>query len=244
MVSVTKEQIEVLIELQNIDIESMKIKTFLDGIPPRVDQFDQEIGQVEQTIQEKESRISELKQEYRSQESDVKDNQERIRKNNEKLVAVKTNKEYHAILKENEGLHKKNSAIEDELLQKLDCLEKEESELQNDKAELEKLKNETAQEISALKEKGVMEEEKLKSLLTSWKEIEQTVAPEVIRRFKIAREQTKGNAIAAVKNAICQGCNMNIPPQMYNELQRCDKLEFCPRCYRIIYWEEGATSSD
>ena len=242
MVSVTKEQIGVLIELQNIDIESMKIRTFLDSIPPKVDQFDQEISKVEQSIQEKEVRISELKQEYRSQELDVKDNQERIRKNNEKLVSVKTNKEYHAILKENEGLHKKNSAIEDELLQKLDFLEKEEGDLHNDKAELEKLKNETAQEIAALKERGGMEAEKLKSLLSSWKEIEQTVEPEVIRRFKIAREQTKGNAISAVKNAICQGCNMNIPPQMYNELQRCDKLEFCPRCYRIIYWED--TSSD
>ncbi|MEE9535799.1 MAG: C4-type zinc ribbon domain-containing protein, partial [Desulfobacterales bacterium] len=35
--------------------------------------------------------------------------------------------------------------------------------------------------------------------------------------------------------AVCQGCNVNIPPQLYNELQRFDTLMFCPHCQRIIY---------
>ncbi|MCD4805390.1 MAG: nucleotide-binding protein, partial [Desulfobacterales bacterium] len=26
------------------------------------------------------------------------------------------------------------------------------------------------------------------------------------------------------------------PPQMYNDLQRCDSLKFCPNCQRIIYY--------
>ncbi|MBA4366829.1 MAG: hypothetical protein C0403_04240 [Desulfobacterium sp.] len=238
MVSITREQIAVLIELQNIDVESTRIQSFLNGIKPKVDQFDMHIKAVEQTIAEKESIISGLKQEYRLRESDTKDNQEKIRRNNEKLVSVKTNKEYHAILKEIEGLHKKNSIIEDEILQKLDFLEKEEKLIVLDKSELEKLKEEAAQEIAVLNEKGDTEREKLKAFLSSREEIEKTMDPEVIKRFKIAREQTHGSAIAAVKNTICQGCNMNIPPQMYNELQRFDKLEFCPRCYRIIYWGE------
>jgi len=238
MVSITKEQIAVLIELQSIDVESTRIQAFLNGIKPKMDEFDKQIKSVEQTIEEKESVISGLKQEYRLRESDTKDNQEKIRRNNEKLVSVKTNKEYHAILKEIEGLHKKNSIIEDEILQKLDYLEKEEKLIVQDKSELEKLREEAAKEIAALNEKGDTEREKLKALLSSKEEIEKTMNPEVIKRFRIAREQTHGSAIAAVKNTICQGCNMNIPAQMYNELQRFDTLEFCPRCYRIIYWGE------
>ena len=31
-------------------------------------------------------------------------------------------------------------------------------------------------------------------------------------------KQSDGIAIVAVENAVCQGCNMNIPPQMFNEL--------------------------
>jgi predicted nucleic acid-binding Zn-ribbon protein len=50
--------------------------------------------------------------------------------------------------------------------------------------------------------------------------------------------QNNGIAIVAVKNAICQGCNVNIPPQMYNELQRGGSLKKCPICDRIIYWKD------
>jgi len=31
---------------------------------------------------------------------------------------------------------------------------------------------------------------------------------------------------------------MNIPPQLYNVLQRGQTVETCPSCHRIIYWEE------
>jgi predicted nucleic acid-binding Zn-ribbon protein len=48
-----------------------------------------------------------------------------------------------------------------------------------------------------------------------------------------------GIAISQVVNATCSGCNMNIPPQMYNELQKRDSLKFCPNCERIIYWKNG-----
>jgi predicted nucleic acid-binding Zn-ribbon protein len=51
-------------------------------------------------------------------------------------------------------------------------------------------------------------------------------------------KQGDGVAIVDVKNAVCQGCNMNIPPQMYNELQRDISLKYCPSCERIIYWQE------
>jgi hypothetical protein len=46
----------------------------------------------------------------------------------------------------------------------------------------------------------------------------------------------KGLAVVAVKDGTCRGCNMRIPPQLYNVLQRGNSLELCPTCNRIIYW--------
>ena len=48
----------------------------------------------------------------------------------------------------------------------------------------------------------------------------------------------RGLAVVSVRNGTCQGCNMNIPPQLYNVLQRGVTVETCPSCHRIIYWEE------
>jgi predicted nucleic acid-binding Zn-ribbon protein len=47
-----------------------------------------------------------------------------------------------------------------------------------------------------------------------------------------------GRAVGPVKNGICQACNMNIPPQRFNELIKGNSLLFCPNCRRIIYWAE------
>ncbi len=44
--------------------------------------------------------------------------------------------------------------------------------------------------------------------------------------------------MAPVSNGTCRGCNMNIPPQLFNVLQRGTSIETCPYCHRIIFWEE------
>jgi len=47
-----------------------------------------------------------------------------------------------------------------------------------------------------------------------------------------------------VRNGTCQGCNMNIPPQLYNQLQRGDTIELCGTCNRIIYWDKLLENPD
>jgi predicted nucleic acid-binding Zn-ribbon protein len=48
----------------------------------------------------------------------------------------------------------------------------------------------------------------------------------------------RGLAMVPVKNGTCQGCNMNIPPQLFNTLQRGNSIEVCGNCNRIIYWDK------
>ena len=65
------------------------------------------------------------------------------------------------------------------------------------------------------------------------------VAPDLLATYRHAcTQQGDGVGVAAVRRAVCQGCHMNIPPQLYNELQRRDSIKNCPLCHRIIYWQE------
>ena len=63
------------------------------------------------------------------------------------------------------------------------------------------------------------------------------VKPDVLKRYSSIRLR-RGLAVVSVRNGTCQGCNMNIPPQLYIVLQRGVSIEICPSCSRIIYWEE------
>jgi len=68
--------------------------------------------------------------------------------------------------------------------------------------------------------------------------VEADIAPALLKAFfKVKKMCPDGKAMAPVRNSICMGCHMNIPPQMYNELQRFDSLKLCPFCNRILYWD-------
>jgi predicted nucleic acid-binding Zn-ribbon protein len=36
----------------------------------------------------------------------------------------------------------------------------------------------------------------------------------------------------------CKGCQMNIPPQMANNLRNTDEIQTCPSCHRFIFAAE------
>jgi predicted nucleic acid-binding Zn-ribbon protein len=69
-------------------------------------------------------------------------------------------------------------------------------------------------------------------------EIESKADPENIVLLDDVRKKVRGNPLVPVQGSICMGCHMNIPAQLFNELQRFDELRFCPHCHRIIYWKE------
>ena len=50
--------------------------------------------------------------------------------------------------------------------------------------------------------------------------------------------------MAAVRDGICTGCRLQIPPQLIAQVKRSDDLHVCPYCRRMLYWEgEPATEA-
>jgi predicted nucleic acid-binding Zn-ribbon protein len=48
------------------------------------------------------------------------------------------------------------------------------------------------------------------------------------------REQRRGIAVVEARDGSCLGCNMQLPPQLYNSLFRGDDLITCPHCQRVL----------
>lgn len=239
MESVKREQIEMLIKLQSVELESRCIKDVLETLPAKVDELDNRLKEFEDSITEKENTLNELKKQYRTNESDVEINISQISKSDAKLLSVKTNKEYQAILKEIEKLKKKNSCIEDDMLECLDQIESYEREVKKYKEDFLFSKKEIGEEKEKLSIKNEEEKKKLNVCETEYKKIAAEVDPNLLVRYRNIQERTKGTVIVVVKDTVCQGCHMNIPPQMYNELHRSDTLMFCPHCQRMIYYIES-----
>jgi predicted nucleic acid-binding Zn-ribbon protein len=245
MPSVTHEQITALVKLQRIEIEIRGIKAKLSTVDHRIEILDNQLLDFKQTLEDQESLIHELNQKYRTYESDVQMHLDRIRKSEAKLSAVKTNKEYQSSLKEIDDLKDMSSKKEDDMIEFLDRIEEAENVLKAKIAEFSKLEVQIKTEKEIIQKDAQEGRQRLGNLGADRETVCAGIDAKMLATFnQIKANQTNKIGIVAVKDAVCQGCHMNIPPQMYNELQRGDSLKRCPICERIIYWKDQNRRSE
>lgn len=234
-----KQQIDVLVKLQEIESNSYHIREKIESVTQTVQVLEEELSQQENQIAQQTGELDELRKIYRSMEKDVQTNQDTMKKNQGKLHSVKSNKEYQAILKGIEDLKVKNSRIEDEMLTCLDKIEETEAKVNSVKADYSKLQKEVNEKKKEIEKETKDGEKKLVELDSKKNSVSKQADENYLNTFNQVKQRISIEAVVPVRDAICLGCNMNIPPQLYNELKYAEHLTFCPNCQRIIYRETG-----
>ncbi|MDY6905386.1 MAG: C4-type zinc ribbon domain-containing protein [Thermodesulfobacteriota bacterium] len=239
MPDITSDDINKLISLQENDNKRRDIRLFLDQVPERLAVLDSAMAEAERLFREKEDVLAQQKKKYREYEGEVQAKQERIKNSDAKLFSIKNNKEYQAVLKEIEDLKRESSRLEDEMLALLDALEEGDQLVNTAKQVWEAEKNRIEQEKAGVEKERADREHQLAGLDAEWADMSAQLSDALLQRFnKVRRQVNNGKAIVAVKNYVCQGCFMNIPAQMYNDLHKADALRNCPFCSRMIYFRE------
>ena len=239
MTELTKTDIAALVKLQEIDIETGKLNAYLRDVPVQIKNLDQKLEEFTRKVETDTEFIAELNKKYRAYESDIQLNLGKIAKSQEKLRSVKTNKEYQSSLKEIEDIKAINSKLEDEMLEFLEQIETAEQSLIESKQQSSQIVAEIRRDKEALIQTVEHSKKDLAALGSDRNAVAAALDAELLDIFKRQlMKQGNGIAIVEVKNAVCQGCHMNIPPQMYNELHRGNSLKYCPSCERVIYWQD------
>jgi len=233
-----KEQIFILVKLQKIETEVCGLKSTLNNVAKKYDALDAELREFEQNIDNEVSLLDELKKQYRLYESDVQINLEQVKKSQANLRTIKTNREYQSLLKQIDEFNVKNIRIEDEMLEFLDRMDKAESNIAAKKNEYSMIEDRIMSDKEIVKQEAEHGNKRLAQLNVDFNDVSGRITQALLEKYEMVKKQQGGIAIVPVNDAVCGGCNMNIPPQMYNELQRCDSLMFCPNCQRMIHWQQ------
>jgi predicted nucleic acid-binding Zn-ribbon protein len=78
----------------------------------------------------------------------------------------------------------------------------------------------------------------LEELLCKRANVGSEVPRPVLERYEFIRRRLDHPVIVSVKDGVCAGCRIAIPPQAFIELQSGQKILNCPNCQRLIYWCE------
>lgn len=232
-----KQQLQLLWKLQTIEqqIEEAQRKTV--AYPLELERLQALLKAQEEQYEEERRRIEELEKERIEMEGELELENERIKRSQLKLLEIKTNKEYQALLKEIESGKEHNSQREEEIIRMLDEIDQLKTDFATSRERVHKEKEEIEKEAAQVKERMVKVEQDIGHLQQTREEIFSETDADLLKRYTALKEKRNGIAIVLVKNEGCQGCFVNIPPQMYNEVQKNKEIILCPNCHRILYWE-------
>ena len=234
------EQLKCLIALQEIDTKIFAVNRMIDSFPSKIAAVELPFRESQVAFDEIKRQLESLERKKRDKESALEDIGAKIGKLKSRTTEIKTNKEYQALLTEIESVEKDRFALEDEILVIMEEMEAvsqqtklEEAKYKVNKEKIDALKKEIEQEkLSAEKE--------LQGLKETRSGIADTIDKEAYKEYRDLADLYNVYIVVEAKDEICQGCNMNIPPQMFVELKKNEEIVHCPQCRRIIYFRNSS----
>lgn len=238
-----KRQVDLLVRLQEKDQSIDQLAWQMREGPERLKELEAQLQALEQAVEGDKERVQELRQAQRQYEDDIEDGVAHIRKSRGRLMSIKNNREYKALLREIEDTEKENAKREDKVLECLEEIEGLNQGFALKESDLSKLQDELETERKAVNEEASRIQEQLTDVEKGREGLMQNIDPNLLGKYQQIKKMSGGIAVSLVNHATCGACHLGIPPQMYNELQRQDTLQFCPHCQRIIYWKENEPAS-
>lgn len=232
------EQVKKLVALQAIDAQIYALNKEKEEKPKIIQELQKIFEDKKTNLNALNDKLKQLLVKRKTREVELGSKEEEIKKAQTALFSIKTNKEYQAKLKEIEGLGADKSVMEEDILKNYD--EADVLKLQTDK-ETAFLKGE---EEKLNKEKKIVEErlKEIEELLAQLDLKRKQILPDIDKKILVKYEQILKNrdglAMVPVKNETCQGCFMNVPAQVINEINGHSSIIICEVCARILYLEE------
>ncbi len=175
------------------------------------------------------ARRAELETQLEAEETKMKDRRMRLNR-------VRNEKELQALRREIEVGKEANQQTEEELLRVLELLDTLTATATAAQQRLAELEAVSAAKISERRAgMGQLRADVARERLVR-DQMADALDASLRQKYEQIFERRGGTAVVEVRNGICQGCHMNLPPQLFNELQRTRDVRLCPNCHRILFW--------
>lgn len=235
-----EEQLSQLMKLQALDTQLYRLRRDREAKPKLIEELKARRNEEEAAVKAIEEKLKANQIKRKQMELDLSSKEDGIKKLQTQLYQLKTNKEYQTMQHEIEGQKADNSRIEDGILTLMEEAENLNRDLAKEKTlfgDAEKHLNEDKKEIEAeIASLGGS----ISALEAQRNEITALVDKKVLAHYEKVLANRDGVALSAVKSHSCQGCFMNLPPQVINEIKMKDKMVTCESCARILYIENEA----
>jgi len=233
-----------LIEVQVIDKEIQEIQRVLEQLPEDLKATEAALARLQDQQAAHLQQLEDLKAQRRDTETEMAEMEAGIKKSRQRLMEIKSNIEYKAMLKEIAFKEDQRDQRETRTLELMERMEEENRAIAAKEQEIQEQEAVLNQQRLAVEAETAKLREELAGLQEQCTKLHQGLPPHLLKRYDFIRQRRNGTAVAPVRGGVCMGCNMNILPQQFIDLQKGNEILQCPHCQRILYWFEDEAEAE
>jgi predicted nucleic acid-binding Zn-ribbon protein len=226
------------IEIQKFDEVVLTSRKIQEDFPRRLKDAELTKLALESELLEKKAEAEENDARLKELEAERREIQELEKGHPERKKKAQGERQYQAVLKEGETIKQKSELNDESSLKHMQLSESLAETIADLEKRLSPAKDKYAKEKAALERELKNAEKAEKESIAGREELLRALDAGNAELYRSSASAHYGRVLAPVEGGKCKACNMNIPPQTFNELQRMDSIRLCPNCHRIMYWAQ------
>jgi predicted nucleic acid-binding Zn-ribbon protein len=239
-----KAELEKLIELQKTDTNIRRLKKSIETADQRRASIEQEFEQHAFEIRDIQNRGENARQERADLERQIAEAKTQLERADRNLKNAQNQKEYETSMRDADVLHKKISALETEVLEKMSAVEEVDTILAERAEEIASLEGNRQQALSELETEIAKNKAEFATETANRAKVFETLPKNLAGVYdRLATRSRDGIAVAEVKNGSCSACFMKLRPQILVEIKTGDQIITCENCTRILYVMKGEATA-
>jgi uncharacterized protein len=229
------EQMKVLEQIQELDLKVDELKKSKKSLPLTLKALDDSLSRQMAAVAAKQVAIIEIEKMQRQTQAAIELNKDRLERSSTRLEKVQNSHEFQAAQKELDQLRKLALQLQDQVKRSAVEHVTGNAELDALNTELAKVRDEREAHSSLLSGQGNKLDSEIGIFETDRSKLATQIDPRVLSQYNRIRVARGGVGLVLVVGGRCKGCNMMIPPQLYNEVQKAVSVQACPSCHRLLH---------
>lgn len=236
-----RDQLGKLELVQELDIQIGNILHKKSEFPKRLAAFEAELKTYDNQISEKEKNIAEIEKTKKQYVGALELNNDREKRSAQKGDAIKNQQEFTAVQKEIEGLKKSSEMLTENIKKAEGDIAKINLEIADINKKVEEVKAKHGGESDKIAGEMQTLNTDLSALEAKRKDATVGVDLRMLASYDRIRTARQNVGLAIANGGHCRACNVKLPPQMFNELQRGNEIINCPSCKRILMFKNNGS---
>lgn len=227
--------LDVLKEVQEWDKEIYALREKRDELPALLDSIKAEVADQTNVLRRHEEELKNLQLKQKEMEVELQTKEDNVKKYDAQLSQVKTNKEYSSLQAEIKNLQADNSLLEEKILESLDEVETKKGGVDTERKNLAAKEQALAEKTKEIEAESKSIDARVDELAQKKNEKIKQVKPDIASQYEQIVENRAGLALVQVTGENCPACQIQLRPQIVNEIKLKESVVICESCSRILY---------